>query len=157
MSSFDPNGTGPGNPTPTEPDEKTKELIARAGREGMVMMVLFAAALLTSLYTLPWRLTAGLFAAAGIIWAIRYAIASTRAKRGGTWLPTVIIAILGCGWCLLGTISNVAFYPMQQELQDCRESALTEQAALGCQTTYDDKLENLMKSLTGQTGWLLRD
>ncbi|WP_236866650.1 hypothetical protein [Brevibacterium daeguense] len=54
---------------------------SKRNREGTILALFFAGALLASTYPLPYRAFAAVFALLGVIWAVRFFIAGARTRR----------------------------------------------------------------------------
>ncbi|MCT1658093.1 hypothetical protein [Brevibacterium luteolum] len=122
-------------------------LVMKRNREGMIFTLLLGAALLSSLYPLPAKLFSGVFAIAALVWAVRYFIAGVRSKQAGGWVIMGVLGALAAGWMILQAIGMAVLYPQQKAYEDCVASALTEQAAVECQSEHRSQLTKMLEEL----------
>jgi hypothetical protein len=79
--------TGPVTPVDQKPrmdpgtSSEGSDPTSKRNREGTILALFFAGALLASTYPLPYRAFAAVFALLGLIWAVRFFIAGSRARR----------------------------------------------------------------------------
>lgn len=129
--------------TPPTPENK------RRMRLSYVFFTLFALSIVFSLYPLPFRLAAGLFAVAGIVWGIRLLIVSLKTKAPALWTVAAVAGIFACAYGVLTTLGTAVMYPVQQTYEECMRTAITQEALISCQTEYQQGLDTMFKELTG--------
>ncbi|WP_291798721.1 MULTISPECIES: hypothetical protein [Brevibacterium] len=135
-------GTG-GTPEPTGPQKRAVKL-------GLVLTLLLAGAVLTSLLPLPFVIVSGVLAVAAIVCAVMSIVAGVRAGNAAQAIVTGVIGILVAGYVLVSAASTAAIWPLRQEFEDCVSHALTEQAQATCQNDYSSGVADWFEKLTGQ-------
>ncbi|MBO3083664.1 hypothetical protein [Cellulomonas fengjieae] len=127
--------------TPPDP-----EGTARAARHTRLFGVLVLGSVLVATLPLPWQAASLVFALGGVAVGIRALVVAARA-HSRSLLPMLSVGVvIALSWTFLQAV-QLAFWPVQQDLQDCLRSALTIEARTACESQYERDLEQLQDSL----------
>ncbi|WP_051297911.1 hypothetical protein [Brevibacterium album] len=139
----------PGEPGGQEPEGPTAPQ-KRAVKLGLILTLLLAGAVLTSLLPLPFVIVSGALALAAIVCAVMSIVAGVRAGQAPQALVTGIIGLLIAGYVLISAVATAAIWPIRQEFEECIAHAITEQAQATCQSEYGTGVADWFESVTGQ-------
>ncbi len=117
-------------------------------RVGVLAIALLVSLLLT-LMPLPVSLLAGLTALVALVLLVPVIVQSAKDRR---WSTVVIGAVLGVPATLMiiaGALLSTFFYGPLAELEDCRATAITEQAQSKCTAQMENSMLDWLSGLFG--------
>ncbi|MGP9539534.1 hypothetical protein ACT3SP_16130 [Brachybacterium sp. AOP43-C2-M15] len=134
----------------SSPESSTGQATARRRRRlvGSLMLAMLASWLLM-LSPLPFSLFSGLTGLAALVLLVPLIVQSIRERR---YSMAVIATLLGVPATLLiiaGAALSAAFYGPVSQLEECRATALTEQARIQCDTEAQGSMAEWVSGLFG--------
>jgi hypothetical protein len=115
---------------------------------GALAIALFASWLLM-LMPLPFSLLSGLTGLVALVLLVPVVVQSV---KDGRWSMAVIGAVLGLPATLMiisGALLSTLFYAPLSELEDCRATAITEQARVKCDAEAQGSMVDWLSGLLG--------
>jgi hypothetical protein len=103
------------------------------------------ASLLCSSLRLPWQAAAILFSVPAVVVGVLAVRAVVRARMRGPTIAFTVIGVVMAALMALGQAVLLIFWPLQQDLQECQEAALTRSAERQCQQDYERRLDDLSR------------
>jgi hypothetical protein len=94
---------------------------------------------------LPGPALGAAFALAAVVLGIRALVSVVSAGLQRSLLPVVTIGLAMALLYLVGSLSLIATWPIQQERQDCLARALTVSARDACHADYREAIERLSR------------
>lgn len=124
--------------------------VKKRKKVGYVFFALCALSFLFSFYRLPFSLLSGFFALGACVWGVRYFIACIKTKGQVAFIALSVIGVFASVMSVFATAGTLIMYPVQKSYEECVTSAITQEAAISCQTEYKKGVSDLFEKLTGQ-------
>ncbi|WP_193103434.1 hypothetical protein [Brachybacterium sp. FME24] len=129
----------------------------RPGNEGAArhrrvlggLMLTMLASWLLLLAPLPFSLAAGVTGLAALVLLILLAVQSFRQGRRVTAVLAVLVGVPATLMIVAGSLLSLLFYGPLAEIEQCRSTAITEQARVLCDAQAQDSTASWISSLLG--------
>ncbi|MFC7375975.1 MULTISPECIES: hypothetical protein [unclassified Brachybacterium] len=115
---------------------------------GGLTLALLASWLLT-LAPLPFSLFAGVAGLAALVLLILLVVQSFREGRRGMAIMAAVIGVPATLMIITGSLLSLLFYGPMAEIQECRATAITEQAQSQCDVEAQDSMAEWLSGLLG--------
>lgn len=115
---------------------------------GGLMLTMLASWLLL-LAPLPFSLAAGVTGLAALVLLILLAVQSFRQGRRATAVLAVLVGVPATLMIVAGSLLSLLFYGPMAEIEQCRSTAITEQARVLCDAQAQDSTATWISSLLG--------
>jgi hypothetical protein len=141
---------GVSSPAPdTDPASGPPESTRRYRRTLSKLLVALLASWVLMLLPLPWSLLAGIAGIVTGVLLVMLVIAAVRDRRPGMAVLTAVVGLPAVLMIVLGSVTSLVFYGPVSQLEQCRDTALTQQAEDGCQDEVENSVVSWMEGLTG--------
>lgn len=122
---------------------------ARRPRTLTALLLAMLASWLLLLAPLPYSLGAGITALLALVLLVVNSVQSFRQGRRGTALLAVLIGVPATLMVVGGSVLSLLFYGPMVDIQECRTTALTEQARVMCDVEAQDSMTAWVSDLMG--------
>ncbi len=112
-------------------------------------MLTMLASWLLLLAPLPFSLAAGVTGLAALVLLILLAVQSFRQGRRVTAVLAVLVGVPATLMIVAGSLLSLLFYGPLAEIEQCRSTAITEQARVLCDAQAQDSTASWISSLLG--------
>ena len=146
-SARQPQGSSTKQPTPSELKPSESERYADVQRTILQFCVLMAATLIASMLDFPAQLITIVVAAGAVVVGTRALVALRALARKDGQTLMLYLGIAFCAVLGLGSLATLARTDVEMAYQDCRASAITEQAKLQCTIDYQKSISEYFKQL----------
>lgn len=136
----------------TEGTEATASGTDAASRHRRLVRALLLTMLvswLLLLAPLPFSLAAGIGALVALVLLVLLAVQSFRQGRPGMAVISLLIGVPATLMITAGSLLSLLFYGPMSEIEECRSTALTEQARVQCDAEAQDSMASWISDLLG--------
>ncbi|GEM_PF-2700858 len=134
-------------PAPPVQKPSESERYADVQRTVLQFCVLMAATLIASMLDFPSQLVTIIVAAGAVVFGTRALVALRALARKDGQTIMLYVGIAFCAVLGLGSLATLARTDVEMAYQDCRASAITEQAKLQCTIDYQKSMSEYFKQL----------
>lgn len=131
-------------------DQDPTEGAARRPRRllGALVVTMFASWLLL-MAPLPFSLAAGITALAALVLLVLVSVQSLREGRWGMAALGVLVGVPATLMIVAGSVISLLFYGPMSEAEECRSTAITEQAQVQCEAEAQNSMAGWISGLLG--------
>ncbi|GAA1489085.1 hypothetical protein [Brachybacterium sacelli] len=115
---------------------------------GALVVTMFASWLLL-MAPLPFSLAAGVTALIALVLLILVSVQSFREGRWGMAVLGVVVGVPATLMIVVGSLLSVLFYGPMSQVEECRSTAITEQAKAQCESEAQDSMAGWLSGLLG--------
>lgn len=126
----------------------TDKHASRRRLTGWLLVAMLASLLLMSA-PLPVAIAAGVTSLVALVLLIVLIVRSIGERRYGMAMIGTLLGVPAMLMVIFGATLNVLFYGPMSELEDCRSTALTEQARVQCESALPDSMAQWVSDLFG--------
>ncbi len=126
------------------PDDSRRHM-----RRLALLTVLMLLAWILLIAPLPWSLLAGVVAAAALVVLVPVAVSAFRRGRRGSAVLAAVVGVPATLMIITSSLVSVLFYGPMSELEECRDTALTQRAEAQCRQDVEDSVATWLGDLTG--------
>jgi hypothetical protein len=98
---------------------------------------------------LPYSLFAGVTGLVGLVLLVLLSVHSFRAGRRGTAVLAVLVGVPATLLIVTGSLLSLLFYGPMAEIEECRATAITEQAAAECDAQAQESMATWLSGMMG--------
>lgn len=125
------------------------EAAARSRRLLGALVVTMLASWLLLMAPLPFSLVAGVTALVAMVLLVLLSVQSFRQGRWGMGVIGVLVGVPATLMIVAGSLLSLAFYGPMSQVEECRATAITEQAQTQCETEAQDSMAGWVSDLLG--------
>lgn len=107
--------------------------------------LLVLCSLVCSSLRLPWQAAALLFSVAAVVVGVMAVAAVARARTHRGSVVFTAVGVVLAGLLALSQAAALVFWPIQADLQECLDEALTPTAERECRSDYERRIQDLTR------------
>ena len=127
----------------------TDRAATRSRRLTSALTLSMLASWLLMLAPLPYALLSGVTGLLALVLLVLLIIRALRGRRLGMAAFGILLGLPALGLIIANAVLSGVFYGPMSELEQCRSSALTEQARIECEAAVQDSMVNWLSGLGG--------